>query len=117
MIAAVSARKGIDRNEARLRGPRIGRADVLAADRAPVQTRLGLVAPPRDLDQIAAKALAEAASLARLTQLIGSLGRRIRRDGERRARLHALHDRAIVLWYELAGLAQEVQRRSKGDPR
>jgi hypothetical protein len=58
---------------ARRRGPRIGRADILAAARVPVET--SFTAPPEDLDQVAAIARHEAASLARLTQLIGSVGR------------------------------------------
>jgi hypothetical protein len=107
----------------RSRGPRIGRADVLAADRAaghvctPLCRAMGcavaplekaFTAPPRDLDQVAAIAREEAASLARLTQLLGPMRRRIRRsDVERRARLHALHDRALALWYELGALARE----------
>ena len=94
-------------------GPRIGRADVMAALRAGPDP---IMAAPRRLpptliyspDEVTARARAIADSLAGLTRLTGSVRRRDRGDAERRARLDGLHDRAIALWYELGRLANEA---------
>jgi hypothetical protein len=84
--------------------PRIGRADVRAAHNESRQWRPG----PRPLE-VAARASEIADSLALLTRLVPSVGRRVSRSKlELRARVDRIHDEAIALWSELAKVAKET---------